>query len=441
MRYFFCIICLVVISTWVKAQLYFPPTNSNEWETISPSTLGWCQDKVDRLYNLLESNNTKAFILLKDGKIVLEQYFNGHSPSSKWYWASAGKTLTAFIAGIAQQENYLNITDASSKYLGEGWTSCTASQEEKITVRHQLTMTSGLDDGVSDPFCTASACLQYLADPGTRWAYHNAPYTLLDNVIENSTGETLNLYTTQKVKNPTGMDGLYIQQEYNNIFYSTARSMARFGLLILNHGNWNGNQILTDTNYFTEMTNTSQDLNESYGYLWWLNGKNSYMVPQSQFVFKGSLNPHAPNDMIAALGKNGQFINVVPSQNMVWIRMGETPDNSLVPFRFNDEIWEYINDLECTSLVFDKREPLTMKFLAYPNPFKDIVHIHSESNIYKRVNFSIFSLSGKLIQEGEFEGNDYKLSLENIPGGLYYLELRSENLNQGMKIVKMESPR
>ena len=55
--------------------------------------------------------------------------------------------------------------------------------------------------------------------------------------------------------------------------------MARFGLLILNNGNWDGNQIMTDTNYFNQMLNSSQSLNESYGYLWWLNGKTSYMLP------------------------------------------------------------------------------------------------------------------------------------------------------------------
>ena len=49
-----------------------------------------------------------------------------------WYWASAGKSLTAFMVGIAQQENYLSISDTTSDYLGQGWTNCTQSQEEKI---------------------------------------------------------------------------------------------------------------------------------------------------------------------------------------------------------------------------------------------------------------------------------------------------------------------
>lgn len=80
------------------------------------------------------------------------------------------------------------------------------------------------------------------------------------------------------------------------------------------------------------MINTSQSINPSYGYLWWLNGKSSFMIPQSQIQFPGSINKSAPDDMFSALGKNGQFLNIIPSQKMVWIRMGDNPDNALVPF-------------------------------------------------------------------------------------------------------------
>ena len=346
MRFFlFFIFSLFFLSS--KAQVYFPQNNTSLWDTISPSSLNWCQDKIDSLYNFLEVNNTKSFILLKNGKIVLEQYFNGHTDTSYWYWASAGKTLTSFLVGMAQEEGFLDILDTTSNYLGSGWTNCTSFQEEKITIWNQLTMTSGLNDYVADPHCTIDTCLNYLSDPGTRWAYHNAPYTLLRSVLENATGQGINLYGYQKLFNQIGMDGLFVYSGYYNLFTSTSRSMARFGLLIQNQGYWNGNQIMTDANYFNQMTNSSQTLNESYGYFWWLNGKSSFMLPGTQFLFNGSLMPNAPNDLIAALGKNGQYINIVPSDNLVWIRMGENPDSSLVPVSFNLDIWDYINDLTC----------------------------------------------------------------------------------------------
>ena len=215
------------------SQTYFPPNNSTVWDTFSHVNLNWCQNKIDSLYSFLDTNNTKSFVLLKNGKIVLEQYFNGHSDTSNWYWASAGKTITSFLVGMAQEEGYLEITDTTSDYLGDGWTNCNLIQEKKITIWNQLTMTTGLDDSVSFD-CTNDTCLVYLSDPGTRWAYHNAPYTLLRPVIENATGQGINLYAYQKLLNPIGMNGLFLYSGYNNIFTSTARSMARFGLLILN---------------------------------------------------------------------------------------------------------------------------------------------------------------------------------------------------------------
>jgi CubicO group peptidase (beta-lactamase class C family) len=403
----------------IAQNLYFPPTSGNNWDSISPQSLNWCQSKIDSLYSFLETNNTKAFILLKDGKIVLEKYFGTHTQSSAWYWASAGKTLTSFLIGIAQQEKYLSISDTTSKFLGKDWTNCTPEQEDKITIRNQLTMTSGLDDGVADHYCTLDTCLVYKADAGTRWAYHNGPYTLLDGVIENATGSTLNNYATQKLKNPTGMTGTFITVDYNHVFYSTARSMARFGLLLLNKGNWNGNQILTDTAYFRQMTNSSQNLNLSYGYLTWLNGKSTYMIPQLQFVFNGFLFPNAPADLYAAMGKNGQFINVLPSKNMVWVRMGDAPDNSDVPFLLNDQVWQHLNVLECSPLrVIETRNNTEVNI--FPNPADCKLSVISGKEVYKLEFYNCF---GKLVKILKTNGKEFSISIDNLNKGMYFVRL------------------
>jgi hypothetical protein len=93
------------------------------------------------------------------------------------------------------------------------------------------------------------------------------------------------------------------------------------------------------------MKNTSQALNPSYGYLAWLNGKGTFMVPQSQVVFSGAIAPNAPADMFAAMGKNGQLLNIVPSKGLIVIRMGDDPDTGLVPFLFQDVLWEVLNTI------------------------------------------------------------------------------------------------
>lgn len=426
MRKIVAFLILLIVTTHVNAQaIYFPPLSGNSWDTISPQSLNWCQTKIDSLYSYLDTNNTKAFIVLKDGKIVLEKYFGTHTQTTPWQWASAGKTITSFMVGIAQQENHLSIADTTSNYLGLGWTICTPAQEEKITIRHQLTMTSGLDDAVPDHFCTLDTCLQYKADAGTRWAYHNGPYTLLDGVIENATGNTLNAYTTQKLKTPTGMTGAFIPVGFNNVFFSNARSMARFGLLILNKGNWNGNQIMTDTAYFKQMVNTSQTLNQAYGYFWWLNGKPSYMVPGTQFVFNGSLNPNAPEDMFVAIGKDGQFLNVVPSQNLVLIRMGDSPGGLAVPFLLNDKIWEYINELECNT-TGSNNSFFNQDFVQmFPNPSNTILNLKSADNISK---VEVYNAQGQLIKAEYTQNTVLNISINALPNGLYFIKAY---LNQG----------
>jgi CubicO group peptidase (beta-lactamase class C family) len=424
---FFISLFLSCMISLMAQPSYFPPTTGINWETINPSEFNWCQERIDSLYNYLETENSRAFILLINGKIVLEQYFNGHTSISPWYWASAGKTITSFMTGIAQQENYLSIDDITSTYLGEGWTSCTPEQEQNITIRNQLSMTSGLDDTTGDPWCTLSSCLLYLAEPGERWAYHNGPYTLLDGVIENATGVTLNQYTTQKLKNPTGMTGSFVMVDYNNVFFSNARSMARFGLLIQNNGNWDGNQIMTDTNYFNEMINTSQNLNESYGYLWWLNGKPSFMVPGLQIEFPGSLMQNAPDDVIMALGKDGQFINVNTSQNMVWIRMGANPEGVPVDFLMNDVIWDYINKLECETTGIDENSE---EIGVFPNPFtKSIQPLNTNSYAH----YTLINVLGETVWAGkQIDNQDFS----NIPSGFYFLKVKIQSKEHLIKLVK-----
>ncbi|MET0393793.1 MAG: serine hydrolase [Chitinophagaceae bacterium] len=324
----------------VSASLYFPPLSGTEWQTSAAASLGWNQAGFNDLYAYLQEKHTKAFMILKNGKIVAERYFGSFTADSLWYWASAGKSLTAFLTGLAQEEGILRISDRTSQYLGNGWTSEPPAKENLITIRHQLTMTTGLDDGVPDVDCISPSCLVYKADAGARWAYHNAAYTLLYRVIENASGQSYNNYFNTKIRNRIGMNGFWLNTGDLNVYYSNARSMARFGLLMLNRGKWDQTAIMTDSDYFSSMINTSQNINPSYGYLWWLNGKGSHMLPQTQFVFNGNLTPNAPADMFAALGKNDQKIYVVPSQQLVVVRMGEPAGNvQLALSSFDNELW------------------------------------------------------------------------------------------------------
>jgi CubicO group peptidase (beta-lactamase class C family) len=407
--------------------LYFPPLNNfQQWDTLSPSSLGWCTNQIDSLYNFLQAENTKAFMVLKEGKIVLEKYFGAFTSDSLWYWASAGKTITSFLVGQAQESGLLSIQDTTSKYLGQGWTNSTLSQENKITIRNQLTMTSGLDDGVPDPYCTLDTCLNYLADAGTRWAYHNAPYTLLDQVLSNATGQNLNTLTNTMIKSRIGMTGLWVASGYNNVFVSTARSMARFGLLIQGRGIWQNDTLMHDVNYFNQMTNTSQNLNLSYGYLWWLNGKASYMLPGFQFVFPGSYAIHAPSDMFSALGKNGQIVSLSPSQGIVVIRMGNAPSSpsSDIATILCDQIWEYLQAIQCNVGIEEENVANMDNITLFPNPVNDQLFIKGIDFKENLVDLMLYDVLGNEL-ESKMEG-EY-LDVSELKNGNYFLVLRDKS--------------
>lgn len=426
MKKIFLLLFLVRFAATANGQsLYFPPIGSTNWDTLSLNTLGWCQAPMDSLLDYLGQRNTKAFMLLQDGKIVVEKYYGSFTRDSLWYWASAGKTLTAFATGLAQQNNLLQLSDSTSQYLGNGWTIAPPAKEGMITIRHQLTMTSGLDDGVPDHHCTLDTCLQYLADAGSRWAYHNGPYTLLDSVLQSATGQTLNAWFTQQVKTPTGMTGLFVKVGFNNVYFSNARSMARFGLLMLNRGKWNTTPIMTDTAFFNAMVNTSQPLNPSYGYLWWLNGKSSHKLPGLQFNFPGSLCPSAPPDMIAALGKNGQFLNVVPSRNLVWLRLGDVPTAGEVPVTMNDTIWQKLNPVFCTPASTSHLQA-TPEVRIHPNPAHEQIWV--EGLAHTCGTLRLMDATGRAVLNRELPMDPSPLPLPDLCPGLYFIQIIREGL-------------
>lgn len=328
-----------------EETLYFPPLSGTTWETKTIASLAWNQAAVQPLLDYLASKNSKSFMILVNGKIVMENYFYGHDASSNWYWASAGKTLTTAITGIAAQEGLININNKVSDYIGTGWTSIPLAKENLITNKHLLTMTSGLED-VDNGDAVDPANLTYKADAGTRWAYHNV-YVKLQDVIATASNQSWNSYFNTKLRDKIGMNGAWVNLGNNSVYGSTTRSMARFGLLMSNKGKWNTTPILNE-DYCNAATTTSQNINLSYGYLWWLNGKSSYHLPQSQLQFNGSLIPTAPSDMYMALGKNDQKIYIIPSKKMLVIRMGDVanPDNPTFALSgFDAELWTKISAL------------------------------------------------------------------------------------------------
>jgi hypothetical protein len=420
---------LIGLTTTLRSQtVYFPPILGNQWETTHPDSLGFCSSEIAVLHDFLDSTQSKAFIFLKDGRIVFEWYLNGFGQDSAWYWASAGKTLTALLVGIAESEQLLNIQDPVSQYLGNGWTSMTLAQETALTIRHLLTMTSGLDFQVPDLNCTTPTCLQYRNPPGTQWYYHNAPYLILANVIEAATGIGFNNYLINKLSIRTGINALFfdIPGQSPHVAFSTARSMARFGLLAAQGGRWGLLKPFADTAFLTEWMQPSTTLNPAYGYLWWLNGGSYYRMPGTTLSFTGSLVPNAPSDLKIAAGLNEQRIYIVPSQGWVIIRMGNPTGWSGTAFSmFDQKLWERINKLPCQSvgLPIDQK---SVEISVFPNPASSFLQV---LNAPHNVLFEIIDSCGKLLQSGTLQNQS--IAIEQLATGTYWLrfpELRQSRL-------------
>ncbi len=411
-----------------SAQTYFPPLSGNEWTTFSPQELGWCQENIDTLLQYAEAKNSKSLIILIDGKIALESYFNGHDQSAFWYWASSAKSLKAVLTGIAQEEGFLNINDPVAQYLGEGWTSCSTENEAQRTIWHQLTMTSSFNNSPLYWDCTEPTCFQCTGlDAGSQWHYHNGVYRKLHAVIESATGMNPNIYTLTRIGSKIGMSGLWSDDQ---LFLSNTRSMARFGLLALNNFVWAGDVVLADQDYIQSMITPSQSLNKSYGYLWWLNGQESHYLPLNPFLQQGFIIPDAPADMYAGLGGNDQKVYVVPSMNMVVVRMGETAYESEPSIsEFDNELWQLILNLPCEPNSASGAKYPGKAVLAYPNPSTGKMWITA---CEKYRSIEIFDLSGKSI----FSANGTSLCEGfNLPAGMYIMN--ATNLNGSVGKTKL----
>jgi CubicO group peptidase (beta-lactamase class C family) len=124
-------------------------------------------------------------------------------------------------------------------------------------------------------------------------------------------------------------------------FATTPRDLARFGLLVLAKGAWDGRDLLHNSAYFEQMLRPSQDLNPSYGLLWWLNGQARVQRPADTQARPGTLTPSAPRDLVAAQGAQDRKCYVVPSLGLVVTRLGApTGVGAALDLKWDDEFWK-----------------------------------------------------------------------------------------------------
>ncbi len=262
-----------------------------------------------------------GLLVIRNGFIVAEQYFNGYDSSQTHNVMSVSKSFLSAIAGLAFRDGYLDSLDQRvlpffPEYVGPTMD----PRKESITIRHLLTMRMGMQDEESN-YSTlynsanwVAATLEYpfIAAPGDEFHYNTFGTHLLSALITRATGTTTRAFAENHLLGPLGITVDSWQQDPQGYYFGgnsmhfTPREMAIFGLLYLNGGVRNDVQIVpTDWVSYTLSPSTSFGggswgpmTNVNYACLWWLgtlNGLSAFM----------------------GIGHGGQYVVCVPSLNMV----------------------------------------------------------------------------------------------------------------------------
>ena len=328
-------------------QLSFPTA---DWERVTPKECGWDEEKLEAAIDFAFERKTSSLVVVHGGRILAERHALLQSPARRYRGtfkgtssdghakedvASVQKSIVSFLTGIAIEKGLVQLTDRVDQHLGVGWSKAQPDAESKITIRHLLTMTSGLNPR-----------LQSVAPAGKKWQYNSTAYGMTLKCLEKASGLSANELSSKWLLDPIGMKDsqweprprLAASTDANDVgFVTTARDLARFGVFAQAGGKWNEDTILGDEAYLAQALDSSQKLNPAYGYLWWLNGKSS-VIRQGKRVNQ-PLIAAAPDDLVAAFGALGRKCYVVPSMNLVVTRLGDTPDERGEE-SFNEGFWK-----------------------------------------------------------------------------------------------------
>lgn len=335
-------------------SLYFPPVDSREWARSDPAAGGWDPGALEALFEHGQAQRSTGIVIVQHGRIVAERYWpltaarrqasgrfaalhHGQTPEG---WpiedvASIQKSVMSLLVGMARSRGLVDIRRSVTSYVGEGWSRAPRDQEAAITVRHLLSMASGLDTQ-----------LRYASPAGTRWLYNTPAYGQLGKVLELATGRKLGDVTSEWLTGPLGMADSRWQARSgraiagNHVgFVTTPRDLARVGWLVLSGGAWAGRDGIADPGWLKTSLSPSQSDYPGYGYLWWLNGgglgANSTRDGRRS---AGWFVATAPADMIAARGHFNRRLYMVPSQSLVVVRLGPQAASG----RFDQEFWPYL---------------------------------------------------------------------------------------------------
>jgi CubicO group peptidase (beta-lactamase class C family) len=283
---------------------------------------------------------TRAVLVVHDGRIVAERYASGYGPHTRLNGWSMAKSVGNALIGILARQGKLDIRKPAPV---PEW-GAFADPRRAVTVDELLRMSSGLewfeayaDHPASDvnrmlftvPDMAAFAAGKPLAaERGTRWEYSSGTANLLSRIVKDVFGsrEEYWAFPRRELFNKIGMRSAVFECDASGTFvassllYATARDFARFGLLYLNDGVWQGERILPEGWVAYTTTPTPPAPRGQYGALFWLNAGEAADPGKRPF-------PRLPRDMFMCEGYQGQMVAVIPSAKLVVVRLGMTYDD------------------------------------------------------------------------------------------------------------------
>ena len=313
---------------------------TDEWPEGDAEDLGFDLDVLETLAAEAEADGSNCLLVIRDGEIAAEWYWNETGPETTQEVFSATKSVSSVLVGIAVDDGDVQVDASASEWIPE-WA---GTPSEEVTVENLLSNDSGRYwTPQSDYFdmIQAGDRTRYATDleqtdpPGTVWAYNNAAIQTLEAVLESVTGEQVPDFARDRLFAPLGMDDTVLSADAagNGLTFmgaiSSCRDMARFGWMVLNEGTWGDEQVVSSEWLEASTAAPSQQLNASYGYLWWINHEgplagaiNPTRLDRLDEATVGRIVPDAPEDMFWAQGLGGQIVQVHRATNTVVVRLG-----------------------------------------------------------------------------------------------------------------------
>ena len=307
----------------------------SEWAVETPEAHDLDSILLEDAAALAEESASNCLVVVRDGAIVGEWYWNGWGPTDDQNVFSVTKSFTSALVGIAQDRGELDITERACDYIPE-WVG-TASED--VTIKNLISNDSGrhwdfwtdyVGNYAFSPDRTAHAIgLGQQYDPGTEWKYNNSAIQTLERILHEATGMDVADYAGRYLFEPLGVSSSYGRDRAGNpVTYAdlsaTCRDLARFGYLYLREGRWEEDLQVVSEAWVEESTKPSTSLNYSYGYMWWLNYEGPWVAPSIPDHETGYGKPmrNLPENIYQANGAFNQIILVDPDADIVFTRIG-----------------------------------------------------------------------------------------------------------------------